>query len=91
MSAKRPLRAKAHRGSGDLDGRSALVTGGGRGIGAATAAALARRGARLGLAARDRAEVEEVAARIVELCSAGDANNGEALVIDGRGAESAQG
>lgn len=47
-----------------LDGRSALVTGGGRGIGAATAAALARGGARISLAARTRAEVEEVAERL---------------------------
>ncbi len=48
----------------NLDGRAALITGGGRGIGAATAEALACAGARVGVAARTIAEVEEVAARI---------------------------
>ena len=47
-----------------LNGRSALITGGGRGIGAATAEALAGAGARVGVAARTRAEVEEVADRL---------------------------
>lgn len=44
-----------------LDGRTALVTGAGRGIGAAVAKALAKAGARVALAARTRAEVERVA------------------------------
>lgn len=47
-----------------LNGRSALITGGGRGIGAATAAALARAGVRVGVAARTFAEVEDVAERL---------------------------
>ena len=47
-----------------LDGRRALVTGAGRGIGAACAAALAQAGARVTLAARTAAEIEAVAAAI---------------------------
>ena len=45
-----------------LRGRGALVTGGGRGIGAATAVALAEAGARVSLAARSEDQVREVAA-----------------------------
>jgi NAD(P)-dependent dehydrogenase (short-subunit alcohol dehydrogenase family) len=47
-----------------LDGRLALVTGASRGIGAATAEALAAAGARVVLAARDRDALEAVASRI---------------------------
>jgi NAD(P)-dependent dehydrogenase (short-subunit alcohol dehydrogenase family) len=47
-------------------GRSALVTGGSRGLGAALGAALARRGARVVLVARDARAVESVAARLRE-------------------------
>ncbi len=46
-----------------LDGCTALVTGASGGIGAATAEALARRGARLVLAGRDRERLAAVAAR----------------------------
>jgi NAD(P)-dependent dehydrogenase (short-subunit alcohol dehydrogenase family) len=47
-----------------LAGRLALVTGASRGIGAATAGALAAAGARVVLAARDRDALEATAARI---------------------------
>jgi len=50
--------------SGALEGRGAVVTGGGRGIGAAVARALAADGARVILAARTTAEVESVAKEI---------------------------
>lgn len=47
--------------AGGLDGRSALVTGASRGIGAAVARALDRDGARLALAGRDGPALEAVA------------------------------
>jgi NAD(P)-dependent dehydrogenase (short-subunit alcohol dehydrogenase family) len=47
-----------------LDGRRALVTGGGRGIGLTAAAALAEAGAHVTLAARTTKEIEEAAAAI---------------------------
>jgi NAD(P)-dependent dehydrogenase (short-subunit alcohol dehydrogenase family) len=48
-----------------LDGKRALVTGGGRGIGLAAASALANAGAEVTLAARTRAEIEAAARAIV--------------------------
>ena len=48
----------------DLTGQVALVTGGGRGIGAAIARELADAGARVAVAARSRDQVEEVAREI---------------------------
>jgi NAD(P)-dependent dehydrogenase (short-subunit alcohol dehydrogenase family) len=47
-----------------LDGKRALVTGGGRGIGLAAASALAAAGAHVTLAARTRTEIEDAAAAI---------------------------
>jgi NAD(P)-dependent dehydrogenase (short-subunit alcohol dehydrogenase family) len=62
---------------GALDGRRALVTGGGRGIGAAVARRLAREGAEVTVVARSRDEVEAVAAEI-----AGRAVVGDVLSVD---------
>ena len=49
----------------ELNGRSIIVTGAGRGIGAAIAADLAARGARVAVADLDRESAEAVTARIV--------------------------
>lgn len=57
---------------GRLDGRRALVTGGGRGIGAAVAQGLADEGAAVTVAARTAEEIERVAAAI----------GGRAVVMD---------
>ena len=63
--------------SSRLDGKRALVTGGGRGIGLAAASALAAAGAHVTLAARTRSEIEEAAAAIR---ARGD--KADALVMD---------
>ncbi len=47
-----------------LDGRVALVTGASQGIGHACALALAREGATVAVAARNRQKLEELAAQI---------------------------
>ena len=56
----------------NLAGKRALVTGGGRGIGAAIAKALARAGARVIVCGRNRSDLEAIAAEI----------DGEARVLD---------
>jgi NAD(P)-dependent dehydrogenase (short-subunit alcohol dehydrogenase family) len=48
----------------ELEGRTALVTGGGRGIGEAAALALARAGAAVAVVARNEDQVVEVASRL---------------------------
>ena len=63
---------------GRLDGRRALVTGGGRGIGAAVAQGLADEGAAVTVAARTAPEIERVA----------DAIGGHAVVMDVADADS---
>ena len=56
-----------------LDGKRALVTGGGRGIGLAAASALAQAGAQVTLAARTRSEIEAAAQAIRARGEAADA------------------
>jgi len=68
-----------------LDGKRALVTGGGRGIGLAAASALAQAGAHVTLAARTKSEIDKAAAAIR---ARGD--KADALALDVTDVESAQ-
>jgi len=60
-----------------LDGRRAIVTGAGRGIGVAMAAALAQAGAHVTLCARTACEIEDVAKAIRD-----EGGSAEALALD---------
>jgi NAD(P)-dependent dehydrogenase (short-subunit alcohol dehydrogenase family) len=64
---------------GVLDGRTALVTGGGRGLGAAIAAELAARGAHVGVLSRTADEVRRVAADIGGTALVGDVDDRDRL------------
>ena len=68
-----------------LDGKRALVTGGGRGIGLAAASALAAAGAHVTLAARTKAEIEDAAAAI-----RARGEKADALVLDVTDVEAAK-
>ncbi|RZK52252.1 MAG: SDR family NAD(P)-dependent oxidoreductase, partial [Hymenobacter sp.] len=48
----------------NLTGKTALVTGAGKGIGKAVAVALAKEGVHVGLLARSTSQLEEVAAEL---------------------------
>src|SRR2546426_10701385 len=64
---------------GELGGQVALVTGGGRGIGANIARELASAGARVAVAARTRRQVDQVADEIGGLALEGDVTDREAV------------
>jgi NAD(P)-dependent dehydrogenase (short-subunit alcohol dehydrogenase family) len=66
VSADRPSAGSRHAAGdeGPLRGRTALVTGASRGIGAATAVALDAAGARVALSGRDAERLREVAGRL---------------------------
>lgn len=69
----------------DLQGRTALVTGGGRGIGRATALMLAAAGARVIITARRRQEIDAV---VAEIATAGE--TAEAITCDVAAGEDVQ-
>lgn len=64
-------------GMSELEGQVALVTGGGRGIGANIARGLAAAGMRVAVTARTRAQVEEVASEIEGVAIEGDVSKRE--------------
>ncbi len=80
MSAPSDRRADGPEGDGPLSGRRAVVTGGGRGIGAAVARALVEAGAAVLVAARTESEVEAVAGSLRD--AGGDAHAATVDVTD---------
>jgi 3-hydroxybutyrate dehydrogenase len=69
-------------GSQTLHGRTALVTGGGAGIGRACALRLAQAGATVTVVDRDEAGVAEVAAQLKELAGRAGGQGGRGVVAD---------
>ncbi len=70
-----------------LDGQAAIVTGGGSGLGQATAEALAKAGARVAVIDRNRDAAEAVASRIgglAAVCDVADAASAELAVANAR-------
>ena len=67
---------------GRLDGRTAWVTGGGRGIGRAIALAMAREGADVAVSSRTESELSSVATEIGDLGRSGLAVRADALSLD---------
>jgi NAD(P)-dependent dehydrogenase (short-subunit alcohol dehydrogenase family) len=63
----------------ELDGQVALVTGGGRGIGANIARELAAAGARVAVSARTKEQVDEVAREIEGLAVVADVSSAESV------------
>ena len=80
-----------------LDGKRVLVTGGGRGIGAAIALAFANEGAHVGVTARTQSQIDAVAKKIqaadrigvAVTCDVADPDQVTALTpaVDGTGAD----
>src|SRR5262249_34681273 len=67
--------------TGKLQGKTALITGGSKGLGRAMAVALAAEGASLALVSRDRAKLESVADEARAIYKNGGAGNCEARVF----------
>ncbi|MFH6782685.1 SDR family oxidoreductase [Methylobacterium sp. MA0201] len=65
-----------------LDGKVAVVTGGGSGIGAATARLFAEAGARVAVIDRDRTAAEAVAAQVGGLARASEVGEPDAVAAD---------
>src|SRR6202050_904770 len=83
QSATRGPDGGTRMSSGMLAGRHAVVTGGGRGIGAAIARALAAEGARVSLIGRDNASLQATAAAITAELPGCEARGIAADVSDG--------
>lgn len=75
----------------DMKGRTALVTGGSRGIGLATSRRLARAGVRVAMVARGEAELGEVAEEIGGVALAADVSQRQAVERLARGFRSVMG
>ena len=79
----RKLQAKDFMPHGKLHGKTALITGGSKGLGKAMAIALAKEGAGLALVSRDRSNLESVAAEAVSHAKAAEQDcNARVFVAD---------